>query len=1829
MKRNKDIDKLIQKIGSSGSNTKTGYKTQGTGSNNVSTRNAKTGGSNNVIGYTAERTWDNFKDVFKNLYKNSQINAGAGYGEDALSEIEKLKQSKAGQGWNKAGIEQLERVFKPSIEKTKEEKRKKGIENIITTQKEQDRIDQEIEEKYSGLSDEQKKTANIIAGVGSVAPSLALQFIPGVGTAASSALMFGSTSGDAIGRALLEGKTDREAQTYGYLQGAKEAGIEALSGGIAGTASKSGLMKGVSSALNKNISNKAARAILSRGVSATGEGLEEVASTLTDPIIRKIAFKDEEMANVDPKDVIDSFVAGAGTSLIIGGGQDVINAVRNKRAVNNISDKTSLSKEEVRSTIDNLSEAEPYQIAKQIKKQGEGETVTTPKQGNNLLMKAIYGEDMPQQKIKGLPDLETQIQENRANIENQKPIKIRGERFKMGTGTLKADVEQLFREHGNMAHNDVLGDVALNTKGIKDSIGHGMSKGKAALYEAVPELINNGKIVEYVENHKGRRYNSVVLEAPVTITRGDAKGNYIAEVIVHRAVGDKKQRYYLHDVSIKRKRLDLGKANPTMGAVGNNHGAMSNEQFDQSSIDYNMPQEGKYVNRNPKQYSSMEQMQQAFFGKPVEQNTNTDYTNNTDTNGGSADAGIQSENGRGILSGTGGLVQPRGNGRESGSGENPFGTAGPVRTSNDEPRLEQDRGGSVRLHSWGVTPRVNTDTAIRESLAQKGKAVYDMRNTDDGVSFFNAITQAKKENPYGAYVTAYNANDYTGFRTMLDDTGKAGIAVKPDGDIISVFNNPTSGRKKAVSTLLINALDAGGTKLDNFDGTLSEKYEQHGFVPVARVAFDREYAPDGWNYERDGTPDVIFWVHNGDTPEQVAQKIGTYEHYDTSRLPLFGDYDSAQAYRDSLLERQRQDNRTGPQGESRTARRFVNGETTLNIPEGMQSALNEVVESQNTYRKTSIQGARDLADKTIKERGIDGAYTEFLRNLNAKKAKKAENHVLGARLVEAYANLGDMERAADVLKAMRDTSTESAQLLALNKVLYEQGGTGMLMQIQRDLDAINKEYGTDIKIKDDLMQKLNAAEGKEQIESVAEEIYNDVAPQVPVKKGEKLDAWRRLAMLANPKTQVRNLLGNAGVKGMRDISGVMDGILQTVFIRDPSKRTNSFLVSHKPGFKEAKNWATDYFAQNESVISDGTRYEGPKNKILENRQIFKSRPMRAAEKGTNWAMGKGDTIFLRNRFARSVAEEAATRGVTVADLEGNAKLRNEIVSRAIKEAQEQTFHDSSALATSINKTVRKLEKSDNPLDKALSVSIKGFMPFTKTPVNIAKRAVDYSPLGFVKTIYNGLHDASPMRAANTINSLSKNLTGSALAGLGYVMAESGMLRVGEDDKQEYTDSDQGRQRYSLEIGGTSISLDWLAPTSIPLFFGATLSQVGDANSVKDVESLAQTFFGPMLDMSMMSSVDDAVTEIRKADTNISGVVSALLYTPFESYALQYLPTMGSQLNQTIDPTRRTTQTMSDGLLGKVEKTGRKALNKLPGANRLLEALGMDNAANQPYVDMWGNKQTNTRGTFNDNVGWRALQAFVMPSYINQVKDDPVYDEMKRLYNAGENGSEQMLPSNFGDEVKNGGTTYPVRGTDSTNYKTQKGQTQYNLLRGLMNTDAYRSASDAERIKMVQDAYKYAEYKADKQYLNNKGKDYTYSTSESTGRISDWQYKVECLEQSGISPETYFGAHRSYKNAEGEHYVDKWGETKTTSGTKRIAQVEALKGHGMTAAQKLLFMYMEQPSARFNAKYVGISNDQARRVVFNYVNDLNLSREEKEKILKRAGYYITDRGITWK
>lgn len=1467
-------------------------------------------------------------------------------------------------------------------------------------------LSKRIEEEQKHLQELNKDSSPFVKylsdtayGVGGMLPSLPLghagllfQGLSNYGTNLADELNAGTDIGEARGRA--------------GARAAVETAIEAASGGVGGLATKSGAMKPIAKLIGNAIPNDFARKTLTRLAASAGEGAEEALTTAIMPYIDR-TYLGVDTPNATWGDLGKAFGLGSTASLAMGTGQDAMNALRNRRAVNNISDKTSLSNEEVRNTIDNLSEAEPYQVARQLKKQGIGETVTTPKQGNNLLMEAIYGGNIPQQKINGLPDLETQIQENRANIENQKPIKIQGERFKMRTGTLKADVEQLFREHGNMAHNDVLGDVMINTKGVKDSLAHGMTNEKAALYEAIPSLIQNGKIVDYVENHKGRGYNSVVLEAPVTITKGDAKGDYIAEVIVHRTVGDKNQRYYLHDVSIRQKKTDSTSYPSDKVNRRNKPRSLSEEQVNPPSIDYNIQQDEKYVNSVPQ----------------------------------------------------------------------------------------------------------NNDRSIDQLLGERLQ--LPMASSDDASSVYN---MPQDEN----YV---NSGD---------------VPIK---------------QKKTDSEQASPTIGAVGTN--------------HGAMPDEQVY-----------------------------PSSIDYNVQQDKNYVNDGVAM---------------------------GARRTTKRILNDESSLvfDDPQMQSEFYDEINNAKNMYyEKVSTKDATEKALSEIEQRGIEGAANLFYKNLGTSKRGKerAENLILGVELAKAYTNAGDVDGASNIISEIMPITTDAAQVMSLTKALYKLGGRGVLKSIQSDLARINKQRGTKIEIDETLANRLAGAKTEPEIQAAAQAIEADLKQRIPVKLHEKLGALRRISMLANPKTQVRNLVGNAAMNLMGRMSSAIDGMLQRMLIRDPNLRTNTIFKRRSPEYSNARTFAKEYFKANKEAVSGDSRYDSRTARLLRDRDTFKNKAMRFVEQKTNRVMEWGDEIFTGNAFQRHFANEVVARKLSMEDLKNpaNRQQLEQVINHAALKAQKETFRDESRLANSITSLKNRLNNSKNPLAKAAGAWIDGVIPFTKTPINVTKRAIDYSPLGIIKTVYQGIESrGTPMAKANFINSLSQNLTGTVMAGLGYTLAQSGLIRVGGDDKEEYYESDQGRQRYSLEIGDTSISLDWLSPAAMPFFMGAVWSETDGADSIDDVFAAGQQIFGPLMEMSMMSSADDMITNIRKADTNIEAIAEALIYTPFESYLLQYLPTTGSQLNQVIDPTRRTTYTNADSeVLGRLEKTGRKALNKLPGANLLLENMGLKDVANAPYVNAWGEKQVN-----DGNVLERVFNSFINPAYVNEIKSDEVDREIERLYNSNVEDSKYIIPTTSFGTVTNGGNEYKMTTTEVTNHRQTRGRMSKQILRSLINNSEYRSASDEDKIKMIKDVYKYAEYRADTKMLEGQGK--TYNINE-----SDWRKKVDYLDAAGISPTTYFLAHNARSNATGQYTLNQWGERESIEGSVKKAQVNAINGYGMTAAQKLLFLYLETPSYTYGKEYSGMSNDQARKVVANYVIGLNIPYEEKVKILKRAGYHIKNGCAYW-
>ena len=146
---------------------------------------------------------------------------------------------------------------------------------------------------------------------------------------------------------------------------------------------------------------------------------------------------------------------------------------------------------------------------------------------------------------------------------------------------------------------------------------------------------------------------------------------------------------------------------------------------------------------------------------------------------------------------------------------------------------------------------------------------------ENAQQFEKAITDNKAKHPFGAAVYVYPAQDYQGMKLFMADDGKSGVAVKPDGDIVSVFS--TGGAGRAVMEL---AVSAGGRKLDAFDTVLPEFYAPHGFKAVARTKWNDDFAPDEWSKEtfsefNGGQPDVVFMVYDpAKTDAEYSSKDG-------------------------------------------------------------------------------------------------------------------------------------------------------------------------------------------------------------------------------------------------------------------------------------------------------------------------------------------------------------------------------------------------------------------------------------------------------------------------------------------------------------------------------------------------------------------------------------------------------------------------------------------------------------------------------------------------------------------------------------------------------------------------------------------------------------------------------------------------------------------------------------------------------------------------------------------------------------------------------------------
>ncbi len=228
------------------------------------------------------------------------------------------------------------------------------------------------------------------------------------------------------------------------------------------------------------------------------------------------------------------------------------------------------------------------------------------------------------------------------------------------------------------------------------------------------------------------------------------------------------------------------------------------------------------------------------------------------------------------------------------------------------PVAGRDGSGDLAVHGRELTE------AVRRRATERDVPNLDLRETTDYQTYSEALDAARTANRNGAMVDPQSTEELTehGARTFLNADNTAGVAVESDGNIVGVFKNPSNHTRKAAFDLLLNAIANGGDHLDCYvlqpevsRSNLGNIYAQLGFEPVAYLRFNREYADPSWDYDSFGEPDVVMWVHNGDSVATVAERIGDYPYYSPAQIretcKEFTDYDEAKAYQKEQLEKRK------------------------------------------------------------------------------------------------------------------------------------------------------------------------------------------------------------------------------------------------------------------------------------------------------------------------------------------------------------------------------------------------------------------------------------------------------------------------------------------------------------------------------------------------------------------------------------------------------------------------------------------------------------------------------------------------------------------------------------------------------------------------------------------------------------------------------------------------------------------------------------------------------------------------------------------------------------
>ena len=758
-----------------------------------------------------------------------------------------------------------------------------------------------------------------------------------------------------------------------------------------------------------------------------------------------------------------------------------------------------------------------------------------------------------------------------------------------------------------------------------------------------------------------------------------------------------------------------------------------------------------------------------------------------------------------------------------------------------------------------------------------------------------------------------------------------------------------------------------------------------------------------------------------------------------------------------------------------------------------------------SYTRYTDKQAMEDAEGVIRDKGYATALSDWTSRVRSGEVSKA-NTAEGWALYNEAANSGDVKSAMTILTNMVEHQRNAAQAVQATRILKQLSPDAQLYGVERSTrnlqEELTREYGKnapDLKIDEELAGRFLSARTQKARDEAMQELYRDIGRQMPSRFVDKWNAWRYLAMLGNPRTHVRNVVGNAFFAPVVATKNLTATAIEAAAARvsrgrmGRSKRLVGFGKKDRALLSAA--WA-DFANVEEQILGSG-KYSDSANAnryIQEGRVIFRNKALETARRGNSAALDLEDTWFSKPHYAYALAQYAKANGLTAAQLR-NGRGLDGARAYAIREAQKATYRDTNAFSQMISGLGR--YQGSNPAKKAASVVLEGILPFRKTPANILVRGVEYSPLGLLKSLTYDLVQvrAGEKTAAEAIDGIAAGLTGTGLVALGVLLAAEGLVRGsggGDDDENQYEEL-MGHQAYALEVGGQSYTLDWLAPEALPFFVGVNLWEQSGAEEEAPTLSTMINAIGnvtePLLEMSCLQSLNEVFDAVGYATSEGLGALPSALVSSATSYLTQAVPTILGQAERTSQGERVTTYTEKNAFLTQdMQYTLGSISGRTPGWDY----------QQIPYIDAWG--RTESTGS----TAARAFDNFLNPAYRSAIEESPMELALKELYE--QTGESAVLPSRAPRYFNVDGERKDLTAEEYVEYATARGQTAYVLMEELFQRTDGAGLSDEDMVNAVERVYEYANAQAKSQV----------SSYEPDG----WVKKAMEGAASGVSPVDY-------------------------------------------------------------------------------------------------------------